>query len=137
MLVKYHPSDSKSFYEEYYRVQTGSGLGVYRGRRVIKGGGLGSMFSGLLRTVAPLAKKAAMSLGKRALSSVADIASDTLDGQNIGASIRRRAKAAGEDILSDAVMAYKSKDRAPKRKSAKPGGGKAAKRKRSKNASIF
>ena len=45
--------------------------------------GFGSLFSGLLRTVAPLIKRGAVALGKRALTTGAQIAGDVVAGKNV------------------------------------------------------
>ena len=67
--------------EQYYRNQVGTGLPVFRGNRVQRGHGLGSMFKGLLKSVVPLVKSGAKSLGKQALSTGLDITRDVLSGK--------------------------------------------------------
>ena len=47
------------------------------------GTGFGSLFAGLLRSVAPLIKRGALALGNRALKTGAQIAGDVLSGENI------------------------------------------------------
>ena len=54
-------------YDDYYVRQVGGALPYFTGARVQRGHGFGSLFSGLLRTVAPLIKRGAVALGKRAL----------------------------------------------------------------------
>ena len=55
-------------YDDYYARQVGGALPYFTGARVQRGHGFGSLFSGLLRTVAPLIKRGAVALGKRALA---------------------------------------------------------------------
>ena len=52
-------------YDDYYARQVGGALPYFTGARVQRGHGFGSLFSGLLRTVAPLIKRGAVALGKR------------------------------------------------------------------------
>ena len=55
-------------YDDYYASQVGGALPYFTGARVQRGHGFGSLFSGLLRTVAPLIKRGPVALGKRALA---------------------------------------------------------------------
>ena len=59
-------------YDEYYAAQAGSGIPGFQGTRYQRGAGLGSMFTGLLKYVAPLLKKGVKALGKYALGQIAD-----------------------------------------------------------------
>ena len=61
-------------YDDYYARQVGGALPYFTGARVQRGHGFGSLFSGLLRTVAPLIKRGAVALGKHALATGAQIA---------------------------------------------------------------
>ena len=70
-------------YNDYYARQVGGALPYFTGARVQRGHGFGSLFSGLLRSVAPLIKRGAVALGKRALTTGAQIAGDVVAGQNI------------------------------------------------------
>ena len=54
-------------YDDYYAQQVGGALPYFAGARVQRGHGFGSLFGGLLRTVAPLIKRGALALGNRAL----------------------------------------------------------------------
>ena len=65
--------------EDYYINQAGSGLPGFQGTRYQRGAGLGSMFSGLLRAVAPLLKSGAKKIGKTLLKKGMNIASNFLD----------------------------------------------------------
>ena len=86
-------------YNDYYARQVGGALPYFTGARVQRGHGFGSLFSGLLRSVAPLIKRGAVALGKRALTTGAQIAGDVVAGQNIKKSAKRRATAAGRDLM--------------------------------------
>ena len=50
-------------YDDYYARQVGGALPYFTGARVQRGHGFRSLFSGLLRTVAPLIKRGAVALG--------------------------------------------------------------------------
>ena len=70
-------------YDDYYARQVGGALPYFTGARVQRGHGFGSVSSGLLRTVAPLIKRGAVALGKRALATGAHIAGDVVAGKNV------------------------------------------------------
>ena len=63
-------------YDDYYAQQVGGALPYFAGARVQRGHGFGSLFAGLLRSVAPLIKRGALALGNRALKTGAQIAGD-------------------------------------------------------------
>ena len=86
-------------YDDYYARQVGGALPYFTGARVQRGHGFGSLFSGLLRSVAPLIKRGALALGKRALTTGAQIAGDVVAGQNVKKAAKRRATAAGRDLM--------------------------------------
>ena len=77
----------------------GWALPYFTGARVQRGHGFGSLFSGLLRTVAPLIKRGAVALGKRALATGAQIAGDVVADKNVKKAAKRRAKAAGRNLV--------------------------------------
>ena len=87
-------------YDDYYVRQVGEALPYFTGARVQRGHCFGSLFSGLLRSVAPLIKLGALALGKRALTTGAQIAGDMVAGQNIKKATKRRATAAGRALMS-------------------------------------
>ena len=68
-------------YDYYYARQVGGALPYFTGARVQRGHGFGSLFSGRLRTFAPLIKRGAVALGKRALATGAQIAGDVVAGE--------------------------------------------------------
>ena len=86
-------------YDDYYARQVGGALPYFTGARVQRGHGFGSLFSGLLRSVEPLIKRGALALGKRVLTTGAQIAGDVVDGQNVKKAAKRRATAAGRDMM--------------------------------------
>ena len=85
-------------YDDYYAQQVGGALPYFAGARVQRGHGFGSLFGGLLRSVAPLIKRGALALGNRALKTGAQIAGDILSGENIRTAAKRRTKTAGRDL---------------------------------------
>ena len=86
-------------YDDYYAQQVGGALPYFAGARVQRGHGFGSLFGGLLRSVAPLIKRGALALGNRALKTGAQIAGDILSGENIRTAAKRTTKTAGRDLL--------------------------------------
>lgn len=82
---------SRLAYQKYYMGQVGSGMpGIFIGARNQKGHGIGSVLSGLFRSAAPILKKGLASLGKSALSTGLNIATDVLEGKNAGDAARQR-----------------------------------------------
>ena len=86
-------------YDFYYARQVGGALPYFTGTRVQRGHWFGSLFSGLLRTVAPLIRRGAVALGKRALTTGAQISGDVVAGKNIKKAAKRRATAAGRNLM--------------------------------------
>lgn len=74
ILIPYTPEDSKNFYIQYYTSnQSGNGgLTPYKGKRVMGNGRLSGIFKKLAKAVAPLAKKTAISLGKKGLDAASN-----------------------------------------------------------------
>ena len=58
-----------------------------------------SLFSGLLLSVAPLIRRGAVALGKRALTTGVQIASVVVAGQNVKKAAKRRTTDAGRDLM--------------------------------------
>ena len=92
-------------YDDYYARQVGVALPYFTGARVQRGYGFGSLFSGLLRSVAPLIRRGAVALGKRALRTGAQIAGDVVTGKNIMKAAKRRATVAGRDLMESLLNA--------------------------------
>ena len=86
-------------YDDYYAQQVGGALPYFAGARVQRGHVFGSLFGGLLRSVAPLIKRGALALGNRALKTGAQIAGDILSGENIRTAAKRRTKTAGREVV--------------------------------------
>jgi len=120
-IVPYNTSDSARYYDDYYRMQVGSGIQVYRGAPML-GSGVGDVFSGLMRSVAPMLKSAGKSLLKRGLASAADVARDVVGGKNVGASLKTRFGEQADDLLGDLAYAARPDVNKRKRKRATPRG---------------
>ena len=86
-------------YNDYYARQVGGALPYFAGARIQRGHGFGSLFSGFLRSVAPLIKRGALALGKSALTTGAQIAGDVVAGRNVKKAAKRRATAAGRHLM--------------------------------------
>ena len=83
------------------------------------GDGIGSLFAGLARAIAPAMKAGVKSLAKRGLVAAANVAGDVVRGENVKTSAKRRLVASGKDLLSDLTGAMRPdvvKRRARKRK---------------------
>ena len=76
-----HNPDARA-YNEYYLNQTGRGYPVYVGTRYQRGHGLGSIFGSLFKSAVPLLKRGAKTLGREALKTGLNLASDVMEGQN-------------------------------------------------------
>src|SRR5215469_8631519 len=90
MKRKFCCDATRGLYEDYYMSQSGSGLPVSQGSRSQAGHGLGSILSGLFRFAMALLKSLGISLGKQALRTIAQIATDVADGQSFTESTKRR-----------------------------------------------
>ena len=104
----------------------------HRGPAVQQGAGLGSIFSGLIRTLAPAAKSAVKSIGrlvksdgvksagrylkKEAARAVVDTALEALEGRPIGKAVKNRLKSATKNILISGRQAVAAKSNKPPRK---------------------
>ena len=89
-------------YETYYLNQAGNGYPVFAGSRMQRGHGLGSIFSGLFKAATPLLKRGAKALGKQALSTGMELASDLIEGKNFKTAAKSRLKKAGSNLISEA-----------------------------------
>lgn len=87
-------------YQDYYEKQSGSGLPIFYGSKHQKGYGLGNIFRSFYRWIAPvfkthalpLLKEGAKVLGTEAVSTMADVANDTLEGNSFKESFKNRSK---------------------------------------------
>ena len=100
MRVKYC-CDAKA-YGNYCLSQVDYGMPYFAGARVQQGYGLGNLFSSIAKSVLPLVKKGAKTLGKQVLQSGVDFASDVLQGKNVKQAAIDQAKAAGTNLLQAA-----------------------------------
>ena len=85
-------------YRTYYQNQAGSGYPVFQGAKYQRGYGLGYIFKGLVRWIMPLMKTHALplltasskELGKEALKTVTNVATDAIEVKNFENSIKER-----------------------------------------------
>lgn len=68
-----------------------------------RGAGLGSILSGIGRSVMPLLKRGGKELLSRGLNTGMKIAGDVLAGKNIKSSFQSRSKQAGRDLFNAAM----------------------------------
>ena len=64
MIVPYSPSDSDAFHREYYNMQAGYGMTVFKGKDIMRGSGIGSFIGSIARSALPFLKKGATLAGK-------------------------------------------------------------------------
>ena len=117
MRVKYC-CDAKA-YENYYLSQVCHGIPYFSGARVQQGYGLGNLFSSIAKSVLPLVKKGAKTLGKQVLKSGVDFASDVLQGKNVKQTAIDLAKAAGTNLLQVVQQKRKAAPRKVQKKKRK------------------
>ena len=85
-------------YNAYYLAQAGGSLHVYRGRAYQHGHGLGSFFSGLLRSALPLFKSGARAIGREVVRTGANVLGDIADNRNVKESFKARLGEAGNSL---------------------------------------
>lgn len=85
------------------QVQHGGNLPAFHGARFQRGYGIGSFLKGLFRSAVPLIKDGAKAIGKTALSTGLNIASDVMSGRNIKSSARTRALEARDSLKKKAI----------------------------------
>ena len=97
-MIPYTPDETEDFkrYFEAQATQTGFG---FVGQPYQRGAGLGSIFSGLFRAVAPLAKSALKTVGDTAAKTGLEIASDALQGHDLSEAVQHRTKEAAGHLL--------------------------------------
>ena len=83
---------SRDLYEKYYLEQSGNGMNVFSGSRGQRGHGLGSMLSGIFRSVVPILQRGLNTFGKHALKTGIDIVSDVAEGRGVKESAKRRVR---------------------------------------------
>lgn len=93
-------------FENYYNTQARENIPVFRGSSYQRGYGFGSVFKNLFRWIVPIVKQHATpivkNVGKQALKTAVNIATDTLDGKDIKSSVKSRMK----DSLSNISNQY-------------------------------
>lgn len=109
------PSD-KVWASFYSRNQKGEG---FVGLPYQRGGGLGSIFRGIFRALLPIAKSAGKTIGRQALRTGAEIASDVLSGSNLKDSVKRRGRAAAATLATKAAKKIQRGGRLGKRPASK------------------
>ena len=83
-------------YEDYYLSQTGKGY--FSGSQRQLGYGLGNIFASLGRSVLPLVKRGAKSIGKEVLKSGTNFVSDILEGKNLKQAALNKTKETGSNL---------------------------------------
>ena len=86
------------------------------GSKYQKGHGLGSVFSGMLKSALPMIKKGAIGLAKTAAEAGLNIAKDGLEGKNIKNSLANNLKLAGNNLLQKSINYVDSPQKNNKRK---------------------
>lgn len=108
-------------YHEYYASQAGSGAGViYRGAVYQRGHGIGSFLGGIFRTIMPLLKSGAKTVGKELLKSSAGFLGDLSVNRpvreslktrisDVGNSLKRKAEQKIEEMVGSGVIKRKQR----------------------------
>ena len=116
MTFKSYPYHNSS---PAYHYQYGAGLPAFRGGRLQKGHGLGGLFRGLMRTVAPTLKRSLVNAGKRALKTSIETLSDVSQGQNIKTALKRRAEQNLREVLDNGIKRLKTGNQISSRKTSR------------------
>ena len=77
-------------YQQYYTNQVGGGQSIYTGRRYQRGHGFGHLLGNLFRTVVPMLRKTAVSLGKDVPRTCVSAGSRALTDIVTGAPVKSR-----------------------------------------------
>ena len=108
-------------YQQYYTNQVGGGQSIYTGRRYQRGHGLGNVLGSLFRTVAPMLRKTAVSLGKDVLRSGVSAGSraltDIVAGAPVKKSIKRHFVEEGRQLVNKRLKPNKTAPTIKKRTS--------------------
>ncbi len=102
-------------YERYYRNQAGGGGNFFKGAPIQRGYGLGNILGGLFRAALPILKQGATTLGKQALRTGVNIASDALNGQHVQSAAKERLRQAGRQITNRAANHLSQKKKTTQR----------------------
>jgi hypothetical protein len=136
-ITKYCCDDDRKAYEDYYVNQCGHGLPVFYGSRMQRGHGIGSIFSGLFRTIFPILKRVAPVIGRKALQTGIQIASDVAGGQSFGDSAKARVMNVIEEGINKIVPSESNQSGSGIRRKRKRVNKKTTGRKRRQVADIF
>lgn len=122
MRVVYIPHNQKDW-EQFFSlkaVQSGAGMIGFRGSAYQRGGGFGSLLGSLFRSFLPIAKTVGKTVGKQALRTGAEVASDALQGRDIGQSFEERGRSGAAKLLVKGMNRLDGKEKKNKRKKRKP-----------------
>jgi len=111
MRVEFIPEDQKTWELFFLNDvnQSGHGMLGFQGTRYQRGAGIGNFFGGLLRSILPMVKSAGKAIGKQALHTGLNVASDALSGRNVGESFEEHAKTGTRNLLSKAEVRLNKK----------------------------
>lgn len=73
----------------------------FHGDRVMKGHGLGSIFSSLFRRALPLFKLGGKYVGRKVLSTGMNVLDDVIEGDSFKKSLKRNLKTTSKDVIND------------------------------------
>ena len=79
---------TKLLKDHFLRQQRGGNIAGFRGARMQRGYGIGSIFKSLARYAIPLFKQGAKVVGKRALQAATEVGQDVLQGKNVRESVK-------------------------------------------------
>ena len=99
--------------------QRGGEIAGYRGSPYQQGNGLGSLFSGLLRSILPAAKSIGKTVGKQALRTGVQVASDTMAGRDFAESLEEHGKTGAKQLLQKGLSKLGGNKTAVKKKKKK------------------
>ncbi len=102
MYIPHQQRDWETFFNSGTG-QRGRGIDGFNGMRYQRGAGIGSVFSGLFRSLLPVAKSVGRAVGKQALSTGAQVAADALAGHNVGQSLEQHGREAASALLNKGV----------------------------------
>eukprot|EP00057_Strongylocentrotus_purpuratus_P003423 XP_003726621.1 PREDICTED: uncharacterized protein F54H12.2-like [Strongylocentrotus purpuratus] len=87
----------------------GGGLPVFRGARMQRGYGLGSMLKGLLRSAIPIVKSGGKLLGKKAWQTGLNVVRDVANGKSLASATTSNLKKLGQQFTSNSSGRVKKK----------------------------
>ena len=98
-----HHCQAKAYHNHYLH-QAGRGYPVYVGTRYQRGHGLGSIFRSLFKSTVPFLKRGAKTLGREALKTGLNLASDVMEEQNVTQAAKSILKSTGQSLLQKAII---------------------------------